>query len=82
MDVPSLSNAMKDRLYWIAVGGLSFWLPTMVVAAALHQDLSLWTLNLVPLAGLTVLGWATWVATKQLLQWGWVLTGIYILGPV
>jgi hypothetical protein len=73
---------MKNRLYWIAVGGLSFWLPAIVVAAALHQNVSLWTLNLVPLAGLTLLAGASWLATKHLPKWGWVLTGIYILGPV
>ncbi len=73
---------MKDRLYWVAVGGLSFWLPGMVIAAVLHQNVSLWTLNLVPLAGLTLLGAATWLATKHLPNWGWVLTGVYILGPV
>jgi hypothetical protein len=73
---------MKNRLYWIAVGGLSFLLPAIVVAAALHQNVSLWTLNLVPLAGLTLLGGASWLATKHLPKWGWVLTGIYILGPV
>lgn len=73
---------MKNRLYWIAVGGLSFWLPTLVVNAALGQKSNLWTLNLVPLAGVTLLGVASWIGTKHLPRWGWVLAGIYILGPV
>jgi thiol:disulfide interchange protein len=73
---------MKNRLYWIAVGGLSFWLPAMVVAAAFHEDLNLWALNVIPLAGLTLLGAASWIATNHLPKWGWVLAGIYILGPV
>jgi hypothetical protein len=73
---------MKDRLYWIAVGGLSFWLPATVVAAALHQNMNLWTLNVVPLAGVTLLGVASWIGTKRLPKWGWVLAGIYVLGPV
>jgi hypothetical protein len=73
---------MKNRLYWSAVGGLSFWLPAMVVAAAFHEDLNLWALNVIPLAGLTLLGAASWIATNHPPKWGWVLAGIYILGPV
>ena len=73
---------MKNRLYWIALGGLSFWLPVMVVNAALDQKSNLWTLNVVPLAGVALLGVASWIGTKHLPKWGWVLAGIYILGPV
>ena len=73
---------MKGRLYWMAMGGLSFWLPTIVVAAVLHQNLNLWTLNVVPLAGMTLLGAASRIGAKHPPKWGWVLAGIYILGPV
>lgn len=73
---------MKNRLCWIVGGGLSFWLPTIAVNAALGQTSNLWTLNVVPLAGVTLLGVATWMGTKHLPKWGWVLAGIYILGPV
>lgn len=73
---------MRNRLCWIAVGGLSFWLPAIVAAAALHQNVNLWTLNAVPLAGVVLLGAATWIGTKHMPEWGWVLAGIYILGPV
>ena len=54
---------MKNSLYWIAVGGLSFWLPAIVAAAALHQNANLWTLNAVPLAGVALLGVTTWMGT-------------------
>jgi hypothetical protein len=40
------------------------------------------TLNVVPLAGVTVLGLASWIGTKHMPKWGWILAGIYILGPV
>ena len=73
---------MKSRLFWIAVGGLSFWLPAIILNAALDQKSNLWTLNVVPLAGVTLLGVASWIGTKHLPKWGWVLAGIYILGPV
>jgi hypothetical protein len=73
---------MKDRLCWIVVGGLSFWLPAIAVNAALGQKSNLWTLNVVPLAGVALLGVASWMGTKRLPKWGWVLAGIYILGPV
>lgn len=72
---------MKNRLYWIAMGGLSFWLPAIVAAAA-QQNVNLWTLNVVPLAGVALLGVATWISTKDMPEWGWVSAGIYILGPV
>jgi len=73
---------MRNRLFWIAVGGLSFWLPAMLVAAALHQNVSTVVLNVVPLAGLILLGAISWMYTKHFPKWGWVLAGIYILGPV
>jgi hypothetical protein len=73
---------MKGRLFWIAMGGLSFWLPTIVVNTALDQKSNLWTLNVVPLVGVALLGVAGWIGIKRLPKWGWVLAGIYILGPV
>jgi len=73
---------MKNRLYWIVAGGLSFWLPVIAVNAALGQKSNLWTLNVVPLAGVALLCVASWMGTKHLPKWGWVLAGIYILGPV
>jgi hypothetical protein len=73
---------MKSRLYWIVVGGLSFWLPAIIVNAALDQKSNLWTLNVIPLAGVALLGVASWIGTKHLPKWGWVSAGIYILGPV
>jgi hypothetical protein len=76
------SNAMQNKLCWLAIGGLSFWLPLDVVATALHQNVDLWILNVVPLAGLALLGVVSWIAAKRLPKWGWVLAGIYILGPV
>lgn len=73
---------MKSRLFWIVAGGLSFWLPGIVVVTAIHEDVSLWTLNIIPLAGVAVLGLASWIISKSHAKWGWVLAGIYILGPV
>jgi hypothetical protein len=73
---------MRSRLYWIALGGLSFWLPAVAVSIALHENVNLWILNAVPLAGVTLLGVASWIGTKQPPEWGWILAGIYILGPV
>jgi len=80
--VPDGRSAVKSRLYWIVVGGLSFWFPAIVLNAALDQRSSLWTLNVVPLAGVTLLGAASWITTKHLPKWAWVLAGVYIIGPV
>ena len=73
---------MRNRLYWIVLGGLSFWVPAILISVALHQNVSLWVLNSVPLVGAALLGAASWAGTKHLPKWGWVLAGIYILGPV
>lgn len=72
---------MRNRLCWIVLGGLSFWLP-MIITAGFHQDMGLWTLNLIPLAGVTLLGAASYMLTGRMPRWGWVLAGIYALGPV
>jgi hypothetical protein len=73
---------MRNKLYWITVGGLSFWLPAIVINDALNQKSNLWTLNVVPLASLALLDVVSWIVTKRFPKWGWALAGIYILGPV
>jgi hypothetical protein len=73
---------MKNKLFWIAAGGLSFWLPAIVDYTARGQNASWFVSNVLSLAGLALLGVATWMVTKKLPKWGWVLAGIYILGPV
>lgn len=73
---------MKDKLYWIALGGLSFWLPAILLSAALHENVNTVVLNVVPLAGVILLGASSWMYTKRFPKWGWVLAGIYILGPI
>ena len=73
---------MKNKLFWIAVGGLSFWFPAIVYYVALDQNASWFVSNALSSAGLALLGVAIWMLTKQAPKWGWVLAGIYILGPV
>lgn len=73
---------MRVRLFWIVAGGLSFWLPAFVDYTFLDQNTSWILSNSLSLAGLALLGAATWTVTKQLPEWGWVLAGVYILGPV
>jgi hypothetical protein len=72
---------MKNNLFWIAAGGFSFWLPAILVAAALHQTVNEVWLNAVSLVSLILIGVASWMSTKRFPKWGWVLAGIYILGP-
>jgi hypothetical protein len=78
---PTGAGAMKNRLYWIALGGLFFWVPVVVADHAFPQIETLWVLTATPLAGLMLLVAATWLCTKKLPKWGWCLAGIYILGP-
>lgn len=73
---------MRTRFFWIVAGGLSFWLPAIVDYVAVDQKASWFVSNTLSLAGLALLGVVTWVVTKRLPKWGWVLAGIYIMGPV
>jgi hypothetical protein len=71
---------MRDKLYWITVGGLCFWLPAIAVSRVI-PDVNLWALNVIPLASLGLLGVAGWKDALRPPKWGWVLAGIYVLGP-
>ena len=73
---------MKSRWYCILVGGLAFWLPAIVLAAASHEGGGLLWRNVTPLLGLTALALIDWIGLKRALRWNWVLAGVYILGPI
>ena len=77
---------MRERLYWIALGGICFWLPSAVsVALILGRNVGLWglrTLIILPLVGIASLCAASWIGTKNAPRWGLILAGIYILGPI
>lgn len=72
---------MKSRWYCIAVGGLAFWLPAIVLAAIFTEEAILWR-NIATLLGLTALALIDWIGLKRAISWNWVLAGIYILGPI
>ena len=71
----------KRAASWIVAGGLAYWLPYLVVEMAAPSQDSVWAINLVPVAGLVVLAAVTWLRRRRAPSWGWVLAGIYILGP-
>ena len=73
---------MQNRLFWAVVGGLSFWLPAVWIGISVHQTVSTILMNVLALAGLCLLGLASWIYAKNFPKWGWVLAGIYALGPV
>jgi hypothetical protein len=72
---------MKNILYWIAAGGLSFWLPVIMIYAIFWDRTNTVALNVGSVLGLVILGLACKVYKKKMPRWGWVLAGIYILGP-
>src|ERR1039458_7008102 len=72
---------MRQKLFWIVMGGLAFWLPTVVLSAIYRWSVSTVALNLASLTGTAVVGLMTWVTVKRMPRWGWVLAGVYILGP-
>ena len=73
---------MRNGLYWIAAGGLSFWAPIIIISAMFQDDTSVVALNVGSVLGLVILGLASRAYKKRPPRWGWVLAGIYILGPV
>jgi len=72
---------MKKALYWIVVGGLAFWLPVILAFAFCHENVSQLMLNVAPLVGLILLALVVWMRDKRMPRWGWVLAGVYVLGP-
>jgi hypothetical protein len=71
---------VKRRFYWVVVGGLAFWVPVVAAGAILRDQTGLLSLNLPPLIALSIVGLESWIRGRKA-QWGWVLLGIYILGP-
>jgi len=72
---------VTQKLFWIVVGGLAFWLPTVVLSAIYRWNISTIALNLASLMGIALVALIAWVAAKRVPRWGWVLAGVYILGP-
>ena len=74
---------MRERLYWIALGGIYFWLPSVVsVVLDRHLHPVLRTFVILPLAGFAFLCAASWIASRREPKWGWILAGIYVLGSI
>jgi hypothetical protein len=74
---------MRERLYWIALGGICFWLPSVVsVVLDRHLHPVLRTFVILPLAGFAFLCAASWIASRREPKWGWILAGIYVLGSI
>jgi len=73
---------MENKLYWITIGGLSFWLPPIIFSTVLHENVNTFLINVLPLLGVALLGAGSRIFSKQCPKWGWVLAGIYILGPL
>lgn len=72
---------MKRKSYWIIVGGLVFWLPVVLISVVSGLNANWTVLNITPLVSLALLASLSWIKNKRLPEWGWVLAGIYILGP-
>jgi hypothetical protein len=74
---------MRERLYWIALGGICFWLPSVVsVVLDRHLHPVLRTFVILPLAEFAFLCAASWIASRREPKWGWILAGIYVLGSI
>jgi hypothetical protein len=79
--VTPVRAALGQKLFWVVVGGFAFWLPTVVLSAIYRWNVSTITLNLASLVGIALVALIAWVAAKRVPRWGWVLAGVYILGP-
>jgi hypothetical protein len=72
---------VRNKLYWIVLGGFAFWLPAIVLSAILRDQVSILMLNMAPLLGLIAFALVVWIRDKKAPKWGWVLAGVYIFGP-
>src|ERR1700728_1057391 len=72
----------RVRLYSLAAGGISFWLPGLVVFAILRGNMSVLWASVAPLAGLVTLAVIDCRYFRWPVAWGWALGGIYLLGPI
>lgn len=75
-------KSLRRWIFWSLIGGAAFWLPVIVLYAVLRGRVSVLSLNLAPLVGLQLLDIVFRMRHKDSPQWGWVLAGIYILGPL
>ena len=75
-------ETMKQKLYWLVLGGLGFWVPFALLFAIYRSSASVLALNLLPVAGLALLSLITWIIRKKMPRWGWLLAGVYVFGPV
>jgi len=69
-------------MYWIAMGGLAFWLPAIVQYVISGENTNWVWLNVGSLSGLVVLELISRIRRTPTSRWIWVLAGVYILGPV
>lgn len=72
---------MKQKLYSIALGGLAFWMPFVLLSATYRWTENILVLNFASVAGLALVSLTSWVVRKKMPKWGWALAGVYILGP-
>ena len=70
------------KIWWVVAGGTAFWLPAMVLAAVLHQNVTWFALNSISLSGMALLGVASYSCLKKSPRWIWMLVGVYVLGPI
>lgn len=72
---------MRQAVYAIALGGLAFWIPVVFLAAIYKIAVSILVLNVTSVISLAVVCLISWSVQKKMPKWGWVLAGVYILGP-
>ncbi len=72
---------MKNNILWAIAGGAAFWLPAVTLSAIFRWNVGMIALNVASLVGLAVLALAWRIWDKVGPRWGWVLVGIYVLGP-
>jgi len=71
---------VRRAALWSVCGGLAFWLPLVLIDAVFGWRADLIPSNLASLAGLGILAGTTRIR-RITPSWGWILTGIYVLGP-
>lgn len=76
-----IEETMRQALYAIALGGFAFWIPVVFLAAIYKIAVSVLVLNVASVISLAIVSSISWSIQKKMPKWGWVLAGVYILGP-
>jgi hypothetical protein len=74
-------TSVRRHLGSIVLGGLAFWVPVVMLSGIHRREVGALMLNVSSVVSLALVSLVLWGVEKRVPEWGWLLTGIYALGP-